>query len=234
MSDPLLHELHRRFDHAALKPDVTAADIGRLCAEARAHEFCGVAVNPVWIPLCGDHLRGTGVKVIGVAAFPLGANRTDVKVEEAVKGAADGAREIDLVAKIGWLVEGRCADVAREISAVRRALPYNVLLKVIIEAGLLPASRWAEAAQAVIDGGAQFVKTGTGFFGGATVEQVRALSRAAGGRIEVKASGGIRTLADARAMLAAGASRLGSSASVAIMRELASPEPGGDTAAGSH
>lgn len=214
----LLKDLNRRFDHAALKPEVTEVDIVRLCKEAREYELFAVCVNPVWVARCREELALSSVRIVSVAGFPLGANRTDVKVDEAVRAVADGAHEIDMVANIGSILDGRMTEVAREIRAVRDALAFNVVLKVIIEAGLLSRVQMEAATRAVIDGGAQFVKTSTGFFGGATVEQVRNLARAAEGKVAVKASGGIRTAADCLAMIEAGAERLGSSSSVAIMR----------------
>ena len=193
--------------------------IRKLCAEAREYEFYSVAVNPVWVKAARDALRETGVKILSVSGFPLGASRTDVKVIEAAKGVSDGAHEIDMVANIGWLAANRFYQAEKEITEVRKALPHNVILKVIIEAGCLNKAQQIEAIKVVINGGAQFVKTCTGFFGGATVEQVRTLHDAAGGQIEVKASGGIRSLEQCRQLLEAGATRLGSSASVAIMQE---------------
>ncbi len=216
----ILDGLHRRFDHAALKPEVDEKAIRTLCEEARAYEFYSVAVNPIWVPLAKKALQGSGVKVLTVSGFPLGAARSDIKVAEAVKGVEDGADEIDMVANIGWLVSGRYVEVEREIAAVRGALPSSVVLKVIIEAGKLTEAQQIDATKAVINGGAQFVKTCTGFFGGATVEQVVTLFCAAEGKVAVKASGGIRTLEQCRALLGAGAVRLGSSASVDIMKEL--------------
>ncbi len=216
----LLTDLHRRFDHAALKPEVTENDIISLCREAAEHQFFSVAVNPVWTKIAAAELSGSIVKVLSVSGFPLGAARTDIKVAEAVKGVNDGAAEIDMVANIGWIVSGEFAGVRSEIENVRTNLPYNVVLKVIIEAGKLTSKQQAEATKCVIDGGAQFVKTSTGFFGGATVEQVATLVEAAAGQIEVKASGGIRTLSQCRALLEAGATRLGSSVSAAILAEL--------------
>jgi len=164
-------------------------------------------------------LQGSGVKILSVSGFPLGASRTDVKVLEAVKGVKDGAHEIDMVANIGWLAASRFHQAEEEIAKARKALPYNVVLKVIIEAGCLTEKQKVEATKAVINGGAQFVKTCTGFFSGATVEQVSTLVEAACRQIEVKASGGIRTLDQCRQLLEAGVTRLGSSASVAIMKE---------------
>ncbi len=215
----MLHNINRRFDHAALKPEVDEASIRRLCAEAREYAFFAVAVNPVWVSVARRELQGSAVRILSVAGFPLGASRTDIKVLEAVKGVSDGAHEIDMVANIGWLVSNRLSEAEGEIAAVRKALPHNVILKVIIEAGCLSEAQQVDATRAVVNGGAQFVKTCTGFFGGATVEQVRTLCRAAGGDIEVKASGGIRTLEQCLHLLEAGATRLGSSASVDIVNE---------------
>lgn len=219
MSD-LLHHLNRRFDHAALRPEVDEAAIRKLCDEAREYGFYSVAVNPVWVGTAADALRGRDVKILTVSGFPLGASRSDVKLIEAAKGVSDGAHEIDMVANIGWLAASRFYPAEEEIAEMRKALPHNVILKVIIEAGCLTEMQQIEATKAVINGGAQFVKTCTGFFGSATVQQVRTLHKAAGGHIEVKASGAIRTLEQCRQLLEAGATRLGSSSSVAIMQEL--------------
>ena len=218
--DKLLSNLHRTFDHALLYPETDEAAILRLCRDAAEYNFFSVAINPVWVQAATAALRGTEVKVLSVAGFPLSASRPDVKLFEAMKGVADGASEIDMVANVGWLVSGQYRMVEDEIRLLRDGLPYNVVLKVIIEAGKLTTEQQIEATKCVINGGAQFVKTCTGFFGGATVEQVRTLHEAAAGQIEVKASGGIKTLAQCRELLAAGATRLGSSSSVAIMREL--------------
>lgn len=190
------------------------------CREAKTHQFFSVAVNPVWVTTACDELQGSNVKILSVAGFPLSASRTDVKLFEAIKGVSDGAHEIDMVANVGWMVDGRFSAVEAEIAEIRKGLPFNVLLKVIIEAGKLSVEQQRKATRAVVAGGAQFVKTSTGFFGGATVDQVRVLSEEAAGEIEVKASGGIRTLAQCRELLEAGATRLGSSSSVAIMNEL--------------
>ena len=216
----ILADLNLRFDHAALHQEVDERTIRTLCEQAREWQFCTVAINPSWVRTAAEELRGSGVKVLSVAGFPLSASRTDVKVFEAVKGVADGAREIDMVANVGWLVSDRFSEVEAEIDEVRRNLPYNVVLKVIIEAGKLNREQQVLATKCVVNGGAQFVKTCTGFFGGATVEQVRTLHEAAGGQVEVKASGGIRTLEQCRSLLEAGATRLGSSSSVEIMQEL--------------
>jgi deoxyribose-phosphate aldolase len=216
----VLTDLNRRFDHSLLSPEVDESSIINLCHEAVDYDFYSVAVNPVWVRMAADELAGTNVRVLSVAGFPLSAARPDVKAFEATKGVADGASEIDMVANIGWLSADRYGDVEEEIRLVREALPYNVVLKVIIEAGKLLPQQQREATKCVINGGAQFVKTCTGFFGSVTVEQVGTLVEAARGQIEVKASGGIKTLRQCRDLLEAGATRLGSSSSASIMEEL--------------
>ncbi len=216
----LLKNLNRRFDHAALKSDVDEKCINQLCEEAQQYDFFAVAVNPVWVKIAFQQLHGTTTKVVSTAGFPLGANRTDIKTAEAAKAVQDGGSEIDMVANIGWVKSADFKAVEREIAEIRKSIPFNVVLKVIIEVSLLTGQEQINSAKAVIDGGAQFVKTGTGFSGDVTVEQVEALFKAAGGKIEVKASGGIRSLEQCRKLLEAGASRLGSSSSVQIMEEL--------------
>ena len=217
----VLKDLNLRFDHAALKPEVDEKTIAELCRQARDYNLYSVAINPVWVTAAAALLQGSPVKILSVSGFPLGAARTDVKVIEAIKGVSDGAHEIDMVANIGWLVSGHFREAEDEIRIVRENLPHHVVLKVIIEAGSLSQAQQIEATRCVVAAKAQFVKTCTGFFGGATVEQVQTLKKAADGQIEVKASGGIRSLEQCRQLLEAGATRLGSSVSVAIMQELA-------------
>jgi deoxyribose-phosphate aldolase len=218
--EDVLKNLNNRFDHAALKPETTDRQIVTLCSEAREHKLYAVAVNPVWVATARTELSGSEVKIVSVTGFPLGANRTDTKIAEAVKAVSDGAHEIDMVAQIGWLISAQYAKAERETAKIRENLPYNVQLKVIIEAGKLDRKQQIDAVKMCINGGAQFVKTSTGFFGGATIEQVQTLVQTAERQIEVKASGGIRSLAECRDFLSAGATRLGSSVSAAIMREL--------------
>ncbi|MGD8923069.1 MAG: deoxyribose-phosphate aldolase [Candidatus Zixiibacteriota bacterium] len=222
-----LRQLNRRIDHTLLAPDATAAAIERLCDEAVEHDLGAVVINPAWVAHASMLLETSGIAVVSVAGFPLGAARTDIKVAEASAAVEDGASEIDMVAAIGLIVDNSFDTARREIETVRRQLPESVILKVIIEASLLTTDQQAEAARAVADAGANFVKTSTGFFGGATVDQVRTLHEAVHGKIGVKASGGIRTLEQCRELLAAGASRLGTSASVQIMRQYL--EAGGST-----
>lgn len=211
--------LNQYFDHAALKSETSEKEIIILCGEARRYDLFAVAINPVWVATALKELDGSKVRIVTVCGFPLGASRTEIKIAEAVRGVGDGAHEIDMVANIGWLVEGRLSKVEKEIAEIKGNLPYNIILKVIIEASKLSEQQQVNATQAVINGGAQFVKTSTGFFGGATAAMVATMHRAAAGQVQVKAAGGIRTLEQCRELLAAGATRLGSSSSAAIMEE---------------
>jgi deoxyribose-phosphate aldolase len=220
--DQLLRELHRRFDHSALKAEVDAKAVRNLCEQALKYNFVGVCLNPVWVQVAADILRGSQTHIVATVGFPLGANRTDIKTLEAVKAVADGASELDMAANIGWILSGEFKKVESETAEVRKAIPFNVCLKVIIEAPLLDRNAQILATEAVISGGAQFVKSGSGFSGEVTTQQIRVLSEAAKGRIQVKAAGGIRTLKQCRELVEAGATRLGSSSSVKIMQELMS------------
>jgi len=218
------HQLARRIEHTNLRPDAAEADIRRMCSDALQHGFLAVVVNPVWVPEAFQELKGSSVSVVTVAGFPLGASRPEVKVVEAVRGAIDGAAEIDLTANIGWILAGEWERAENEICQVRKTLPRETALKVIIEAPLLTKEQQIDATMMAINGGAQFVKTGTGFQGGVTVEQVRALAQAARGHLRVKAAGGIRTTQQCLALLEAGAERLGSSSSLEIMGDLLSDQ----------
>ncbi len=212
--------LAQLFDHTLLKPEATETQIRRLCEEAIQEGFYAVCVNPYWIPLCAQVLTGSAVAVCAVAGFPLGASRSPIKAAEAERAVRDGATEIDMVLNIGQLMAGNREAVAADIRAVRGAVP-GAMLKVIIESALLPSSLRGEATAIVRDSGADFVKTSTGFHaaGGATVDDIALLRSVAGGRLKVKASGGIRDLATTLAMVRAGADRIGASAGVAILRE---------------
>jgi deoxyribose-phosphate aldolase len=209
--------LKAALEHTNLKPDATSADIVRTCREAIENGLGAVVVNPVWVSTAREALDGSAVQLVTVSGFPLGASRTEFKVVEAVRGAIDGAQEIDLVANIGWIRGGEIGRAHQEIREVRRALPEPVILKVIIEATLLSAAQIGEAVEICVEGGAQFVKTSTGFYGGATVEMVSALSSLAEGRVKIKAAGGIKTAGQCYDLLRAGATRIGSSSSLAIL-----------------
>jgi len=207
------------IDHTLLKPGATDEEIRKLCEEARAHAFAAVCVNPCRVALSAQLLRGSGVGVCAVVGFPLGATTPAAKAFEAREAVANGAAEIDMVLNVGALQSGDAGCVKRDIRAVREAAPGKVL-KVILETALLTRDQKIRACRAAAAAGADFVKTSTGFGpGGATIEDVRLMRETVGPRIGVKASGGIRDARTARAMLAAGATRLGTSAGVAIVAE---------------
>lgn len=208
------------FDAALLKTETSAGEIEALCEEAIQYHYKAVFVNPAYVRLCCQHLRDSGVKVGTVSGFPLGATTSDVKVFEAEAGANNGAEEIDMVANIGAIKSGNWELVSTDISAVRKALSAHTILKVIIESSLLTRDEKTTIAQVVADSGADFVKTSTGMFAQATVEDVALLYEVVGRKIGVKASGGIRTLQQTLAMIEAGASRIGTSSGVRIIEEL--------------
>lgn len=210
------------FDHTNLKPDATRPDIIRLCEQAVQYKFYAVVVNPNRVLLAKQHLSGTDIKVVTVAGFPLGASKTEIKIKEAMQSVDEGAHEIDMVAQIGWIKEHNFTAVETEITRLRQSLPFNTLLKVIIETSLLTKEEQIESTRAVVNGGAQFVKTSTGVFGGATIDAVKTIKSAAEDKIEIKASGGIRTLDQCQQYINAGATRIGSSASVAIISQSSS------------
>lgn len=207
------------IDHTLLKATATEEQIRALCADAKIHGFKSVCVNPCWVPVCARELAGSDVLVCTVVGFPLGANSTAVKAEEARRAVAEGAQEIDMVINVGWAKAGDWKAVQDEIAAVVEA-SRPAIVKVIIETCYLTREEKIAACRAAVAAGAAFVKTSTGFgTGGATVDDVRLMKEAVGTGAEVKASGGIRTLADALAMLEAGATRIGASAGVSILQE---------------
>ncbi len=216
------------IDHTLLRADATAADIRQICREARQYGFASVCVNSYWVPLAGGELAGSRVKVCTVVGFPLGASSTAAKVAETEHAVMLGASEIDMVINIGELKGGNYDAVRQDIEAVAAAAHGGgAILKVILETSLLEDSQKAIACNSAKDAGAEFVKTSTGFStGGATVHDVALMRRVVGQGIGVKASGGIRTLEDLRAMIAAGATRIGASASVKIMEAEASGQGG--------
>jgi deoxyribose-phosphate aldolase len=213
--------LARLIDHTLLKPEATPAQIERLCAEATSHGFGAVCINPVYVRLAAEQLTGSEVAVCTVVGFPLGATMTRVKVYEAEQAMADGAREVDMVLHVGALKSGAHDRVRDDIAAVAAACQRRgALLKVILENVLLTDAERVAACQAAQAAGADFVKTSTGFAGGgATVADVRLMRQTIGPTMGLKAAGGIRTLADALAMIEAGATRIGASAGVAILGE---------------
>lgn len=211
--------LNRLIDHALLKSETTESDIRIACRETIEHDLFGLAVNPIWTEIVAQELAGSQAKVIGVAGFPLGATSSATKISEALAQVKAGAHEIDMVAQIGRLAAGEFSLAESEINEMRRELPAEIPLKVIIEAPLLTQAGQISATQMVINAGAQFVKSATGFFGGSSAEITRTLRSTAGSQIKVKISGGVRTLAQAELFVELGADRLGSSASVSIMQE---------------
>lgn len=209
------------IDHTILKATATSADIEKLCAEARQYGFASVCVNSVWVKKASELLAGSPVAVCTVVGFPLGAMSHTAKAFEAEEAAANGANEIDMVIDIGAVLEGRWADVEDDVSKVVAAAkkgPKPALVKVILENCYLNKEQIAEACRICVKCGAEFVKTSTGFgTGGATVEDVALMKATVGDKALVKAAGGIRDKATAEAMIAAGASRIGCSAGVAIV-----------------
>jgi deoxyribose-phosphate aldolase len=209
------------IDHTLLKPEAVPAQIDVLCAEAIQYRFASVCVNPAFVSLCARLLRGTSVAVCTVIGFPLGATTTKTKVFEATQAAANGAAELDMVIAIGRLKATDYGEVAEDIAAVVEAgHAAGALVKVIVETALLNDEEKVAACMLAARAGADFVKTSTGFAGGgATAADIALMRRVVGQAIGVKASGGVRSLADARALVAAGADRIGASAGVAIVRE---------------
>ena len=206
------------IDHTLLKQDATGEQIDRLCAEAAEYNFASVCVNPYYVVRCVKNLKGTGVKVCTVVGFPLGATTMETKVFETLQAVASGAEEIDMVINVCALKSGHIRGVEQEIQAMAAAVEGKAILKVIIETCLLTDEEKVLACQIAKRCGADFVKTSTGFStGGATVEDVALMRRTVGPEMGVKASGGIRDYAKAKAMIDAGASRIGASAGIAIV-----------------
>ena len=215
------HDWASLIDHTLLKPEASEADIKKLCEEAAQFGFASVCVNPAWVKKAAGFLNGSGVPVCTVIGFPLGATLSDVKAYEARRAIFDGAREVDMVINIGALKSGDVCAVEDDIRAVADAAHENgVLCKVIIETALLTDEEKVRACLASKNAGADFVKTSTGFSkGGATVEDIALMRRTVGSALGVKASGGVKGIDDARAMFAAGATRIGASVGVKIAQE---------------
>jgi deoxyribose-phosphate aldolase len=210
----------KTIDHTLLKPTATAEQIRELCMEARTNHFAAVCVNPRWVSLAVKELAGSQVMVATVIGFPLGANTTEIKVEEAKLAIKQGAHEVDMVIDLGSLKSGDYRAVEEDIHGVVKAAG-KATVKVIIETCFLSNDEKRLACEAAMKAGAHFVKTSTGFgTGGATVEDVKLMRKSVGDKMKVKASGGIRSYHDAIALLEAGADRLGTSSGVAIVSEL--------------
>ncbi|MGH7741918.1 MAG: deoxyribose-phosphate aldolase [Candidatus Eiseniibacteriota bacterium] len=213
-------DLASLIDHTLLKPDATRTEVERLCAEAREHQFAGVCVYSGWVPLCVERLAGSRVGVCTVAGFPHGAHHTEVKAFETARAIELGASEIDVVLAIGLIKSGDFAGAESDLRAVVKVAGARARIKAILETALLTRDEKVAAAKLARAAGAAFVKTSTGFAGGgATAEDVRLLRMTVGPAMGIKASGGIRTAQDALAMIRAGATRIGTSAGVAILAE---------------
>ncbi len=211
------------IDHTILKADAKKADVQKLCDEAKQYGFASVCVNPCWVPFCAEVLKGSEVKVCTVIGFPLGANTPQTKAFEAADAIKNGAAEVDMVINIGALKDGLDEQVYQDILAVRRAAP-NAILKVIIETCLLTDEEKVRACQASAKAKADFVKTSTGFStggsgpaGGATEADVKLMKANITEGMQVKASGGVRDVEAFNKMLAAGATRIGTSSGIKII-----------------
>lgn len=211
-------ELAKCIDHTLLKTDARRADLERLVEEAKAYHFASVCVSPIWVSFAAHALQGSGVKTCTVIGFPQGATPSEVKAFETKRAIADGAEEVDMVIAVGKLKDGDDAYVKADIEAVVAAAKGKAVTKVIIETCLLTDEEKRRACLLAKEAGADFVKTSTGFStGGATAADVKLMRESVGENIGVKASGGVRSRADAEAMIAAGATRLGTSSGVKIV-----------------
>lgn len=213
-------DLAKYIDHTQLKPDTTKEKITLIIDEAREHNFATVCVNPYWVPYCYQNLKDTEVNVCAVIGFPLGATSTEAKVFEAKQAIKDGATEVDMVINVGELKSGNNEIVQRDIEAVVEDAKGKALTKVIIETSLLSNDEKARVCQLAKTAGADFVKTSTGFTGGgAAAEDIELMRKMVGTEMGVKASGGIRDLVSMKAMIEAGATRIGASAGVDIIAD---------------
>lgn len=208
------------IDHTLLKPEASEAEVRQVCAEAAEYKFKSVCVNAIWVKTVTKALKGSGVLTCSVVGFPLGATPSDVKAFEARGAVLDGADEIDMVINIAAARAGDKGALVDDITTVAEAVHAGgAILKVIIETALLTDEQKVLACEASVEAGADFVKTSTGFNGGgATVEDVALMRKTVGPDLGVKASGGVRSLADAQAMIAAGATRIGASSGIAIVK----------------
>ncbi|HZG73936.1 MAG TPA: deoxyribose-phosphate aldolase [Chondromyces sp.] len=208
------------IDHTLLKADATKQDIERIIVEAKEHSFASVCVNPTWVKMAAEMLKDTPeVKVCTVIGFPLGASTPEVKAFETKNAIENGAEEVDMVINIGALKDKNYELVEQDIKAVVEAAKGKALTKVIIETCLLTDEEKVKACELSVKAGADFVKTSTGFStGGATAEDVALMRKTVGPEIGVKASGGVRSLEDAQRVVEAGASRIGASSGVAIIK----------------
>lgn len=211
-------KINSMIDHTLLKADASKEAIEQLCQEAKQYDFAAVCVNPYYISLCKELLQDSNVKIATVVGFPLGASTRETKVFETSDAVKKGAHEIDMVINIAALKDKDYDLVKDDIQAVVEAAGDKAIVKVIIETCLLTDDEKSKACELALEAGAHFVKTSTGFStGGATLEDVRLMKKIVGDKMEVKASGGIRDLETAKAMIEAGATRLGTSSGIKIV-----------------
>lgn len=207
------------IDHTLLRSDATTEDIKKLTDDAKEYGFASVCVNPAWVAYSAEQLAGTKVKVCTVIGFPLGASTSKTKAYETADAIDSGATEVDMVINIGALKSGDDNTVLRDIQAVVDAAAGKALVKVIIETSLLSDEEKVTACRLAVQAGADFVKTSTGFQGGgATVEDIALMRRTVGPDVGVKASGGVRSLEDVKRMIEAGATRIGASSGMQIVK----------------
>ena len=213
-------KLAQMIDHTLLAPEATMADVERLCAEAIDLQIGAICISPSLLPLAKG-LLASSIKTAAVVGFPSGAHNPSVKSREAQQACERGANEIDMVVNLALVSTANWSAITDEVSAVRAAIPSGVILKAIIESALWSDEQIIAVCSAAVQGGADFVKTSTGFHksGGASIAAVQLMRKTVGETIGVKASGGIRTYADAIAMIDAGANRIGASASRVILAE---------------
>ncbi|MGB9680049.1 MAG: deoxyribose-phosphate aldolase [Thermoanaerobacteraceae bacterium] len=210
----------KMIDHTLLKANAKTEDIEKLCNEAKKYEFASVCINPAFVELSYKLLKDTNVKVCTVIGFPLGANTIETKVFETHDAIKKGATEVDMVINVGMMKSGNYDYVKKEIEEVTKAAKSygDIIVKVILETCYLTNEEKVKACEMTVEAGADFVKTSTGFGdGGATVEDVKLMRKVVGENFGVKASGGVRTVEDAKAMIEAGANRIGASAGVKIV-----------------
>jgi len=215
------NDIAQYIDHTLLKPEATRDQIIQLCNEASEYHFASVCINPCWVKLCAEKLKGTGVDVCTVIGFPLGATRAEVKAVEAEYAISDGANELDMVINIGALKSDMLELVRDDIKAVVQSAKGRAIVKVIIETCLLTDDEKIKACALSKMAGADYVKTSTGFStGGATARDIALMREVVGPDLGVKASGGIKTIDDLRSMVSSGATRIGASAGVKILKAI--------------
>lgn len=218
--EDFMKDLSLYIDHTLLKPDATKSQIQKLIDEAIKYQFAAICVNPFWVSYCKNMLQHESVSLCTVIGFPIGAAQTDIKMAEAKQAIQDGATEIDMVINIGLVKDGMFEEVKKEIERMVQVSKEKAIVKVIIETALLTKEEIKKVSQIVSEAKADFIKTSTGFSkSGAKVEDIKLMRKYGGNEIGIKASGGIRTKDQALQMIEAGATRIGTSAGVAIVQE---------------